>query len=535
MTSTDNYSNQLGLVIGGSISQGVEVRLTENKLIEQTKIGTFVTVNGNQGKFFGTVTELRLEATDNKFSSSVSPNTKSLIEVLSGTTAYSVATIMPSLNIDAIHEAPQPAKSLPPHFSSVFRASNEDVAAVFGNEDESHIWIGSPLDMEDARVCLNLEDFVKRSNAVFGKSGTGKSFLTRILLAGILQRQVATNLIFDMHNEYGWESSSENGYSAKGLKQLFGSRVTIFTLDSASANARGIKYDNDAQIGFNEIEPEDIAILAATLNITELGIQSCYAVADYFKNETSPWILKFLDLSSEELNELAEKLRENTNTLEALRRRLSQLKRFEFMTEKSSGNGVASKILEHLLDNRHVVLEFGKHGDNVNAYLLVANLITRRIHEEYRKRTESALAGNNDMPNPLVITIEEAHRFLNSGIASPTIFGTIAREMRKYRVTLLVVDQRPSGIDEEILSQIGTRVVCQLDNDRDIDAVLTGAAGSRNLRTILSRLESVQQSLMFGHAVPMPVVVKTRNYDKDFYSDITLPGFGNINKKDLFG
>ena len=205
------------------------------------------------------------------------------------------------------------------------------------------------------------------------------------------------------------------------------------------------------------------------------------------------------------------------------------------MVEKSSGKGIATEILEHLLDNRHVVLEFGKHGDNVNAYLLVANLITRRIHEEYRKKTESAMAGNEELPSPLVITIEEAHRFLNSGLANQTIFGTIAREMRKYRVTLLIVDQRPSGIDEEILSQIGTRVVCQLDNDRDIDAVLTGAPGARNLRNILSRLESIQQSLMFGHAMPMPVVVRTRNYDNDFYSDITLPGFGNINKKDLFG
>tara|TARA_Y100000817_G_scaffold107109_2_gene83835 strand:+ start:105 stop:1712 length:1608 start_codon:yes stop_codon:yes gene_type:complete len=535
MNSMGHESNQLGLVIGGSISQGVEVRLKDSKLIEETKIGTFVTINGAHSKFFGTITDLRLDTTDNKFSSSVSSDSRSLIEVISGISTYSVATIMPSLNIDSAFLTPQPSKSLPQHFSVAFRASNEDVAEVFGNEDERHIWIGSPLDMEDAHVCLNLEEFVKRSNAVFGKSGTGKSFLTRILLAGILQRQVATNLIFDMHNEYGWESSSETGYSAKGLKQLFGSRVSIFTLDGSSASTRGLKYDVDAKIGFNEIEPEDIAILGTTLNITELGIQSCYALADYFKNDSSPWILKFLDLTSEELHELAETLRENTNTLEALRRRLSQLKRFDFMVEKSSGKGIATEILEHLLDNRHVVLEFGKHGDNVNAYLLVANLITRRIHEEYRKKTESAMAGNEELPSPLVITIEEAHRFLNSGLANQTIFGTIAREMRKYRVTLLIVDQRPSGIDEEILSQIGTRVVCQLDNDRDIDAVLTGAPGARNLRNILSRLESIQQSLMFGHAMPMPVVVRTRNYDNDFYSDITLPGFGNINKKDLFG
>ena len=200
------------------------------------------------------------------------------------------------------------------------------------------------------------------------------------------------------------------------------------------------------------------------------------------------------------------------------------------------------QVLEHLQDNRHVVLEFGSYGDNITAYLLVANLITRRIHAEYRERTEKALAEGKPQPTPLLITIEEAHRFLDPGVAGQTIFGTIAREMRKYRVTLLVVDQRPSGIDGEVLSQVGTRIVCQLDNDRDVDAVLTGAPGSRELKTVLSRLESQQQSLMFGHALPMPVVVRTRAYDEAFYADMSVPGHGSApgtastpSRSDLFG
>ena len=62
------------------------------------------------------------------------------------------------------------------------------------------------------------------------------------------------------------------------------------------------------------------------------------------------------------------------------------------------------------------------------------------------------------------------------------------------------------------MSQLGTKITCLLDSERDIDAVLTGASGSRKLRSVLSRLESKQQSLVFGHAVPMPIVVKTRDY-----------------------
>ncbi|TET34752.1 ATP-binding protein, partial [Candidatus Dependentiae bacterium] len=108
-------------------------------------------------------------------------------------------------------------------------------------------------------------------------------------------------------------------------------------------------------------------------------------------------------------------------------------------------------------------------------------------------------------------------KFLNPSGARQTIFGIIAREMRKYYVSLLVVDQRPSGIDEEILSQIGTKVVAQLSDEKDIQAVLTGVSGASNLRTVLASLDSKKQVLLMGHAVTMPVVIQTREYDETFY------------------
>ena len=93
--------------------------------------------------------------------------------------------------------------------------------------------------------------------------------------------------------------------------------------------------------------------------------------------------------------------------------------------------------------------------------------------------------------------------------------------MRKYFVTLLIVDQRPSGIDPEVMSQIGTRVTALLNDDKDIDAVFTGVSGSQTLRTVLSQLDPKQQALVLGYAVPMPVVVRTRAYDENFYSAVT--------------
>jgi DNA helicase HerA-like ATPase len=111
-----------------------------------------------------------------------------------------------------------------------------------------------------------------------------------------------------------------------------------------------------------------------------------------------------------------------------------------------------------------------------------------------------------------VVVLEEAHKFLNPTAARQSIFGTIAREMRKYGVTLLVVDQRPSGIDSEILSQLGTRITGLLSDSADLEAGLSGAAERTTLRALLAGLEPSRQCLIVGHAIPMPMVLQTREY-----------------------
>jgi len=184
-------------------------------------------------------------------------------------------------------------------------------------------------------------------------------------------------------------------------------------------------------------------------------------------------------------------------------------------------SSIIERLFEYLNKGIHVILEFGNYTSMLS-YLLISNIITRRLHDIYIAKTEQYLASQNtaDEPRKLMITIEEAHKFLNTQAAKQTIFGVIAREMRKYNVSLLVVDQRPSGIDQEILSQIGTKIVALLSDEKDIQAVLTGVSGSSGLRAILATLDTKKQVLVMGHAVPMPVVVKTREYDEAFYQAV---------------
>jgi len=532
----ENARQPLGIVVSGSVDKGVEVRLDSSASVEDMVVGRYVTIEGRQRRFFGMITDISLGVTDPQLTVNP-PDTADpfLSEVLNGTATYGTIHVLPMLTIGgdvtSLIEGPQPVKTVPSHFSMVSLASDDDMNLVFGEEDANRFFIGNPLDME-TKLCLDLPEFVKRSNGIFGKSGTGKTFLTRILLIGMLQKSKSVNLIFDMHNEYGWMGTSEtDGRKVKALKQLFPEKVAVFTLDEENSRRRGVSTDFVVKIGYDEIEPEDMVLLRQTLNITDLAVEASYQLRRRFGRQ---WIQRTLDVGeSEDTQELLKEMNIHESTFQSLRRGLQTISRLSFIEPHAPVDAV-NTLLSYLDKGMNVVLEFGRYRD-ITAYVLVANMLARRIYARYQERMERSMSEDIAPPNPLVITIEEAHKFLNPEVASRAIFGTIAREMRKYNVSLLVIDQRPSGIDEEVMSQLGTKITCLLDNEKDIDSVLAGVSGKSELKSVLARLAPKQQALIFGHAVPMPVPIRTREYGsaESYKGFIGEAGSGQQAKKDI--
>ena len=134
---------------------------------------------------------------------------------------------------------------------------------------------------------------------VFGKSGTGKSFLTRILLAGIIKNKIAANLIFDMHNDYGWAVKDEHGTQAKGLKQLFPGDIAIFTLDDEATRRRGARADHVVTISYRDIQPEDLAMLKTTLDLSDSMIDAAYELQKKWRDG---WIKRLIDAEPEDMD-----------------------------------------------------------------------------------------------------------------------------------------------------------------------------------------------------------------------------------------
>ena len=95
--------------------------------------------------------------------------------------------------------------------------------------------------------------------------------------------------------------------------------------------------------------------------------------------------------------QLADQIGVQAQALGALHNRLRRIVRFRFL-EEDARNDAAKEILDHLEAGKHVVLEFGRYGNDLTAYILLSNLLSRRIHDRYVELKERAMAARAKTP-----------------------------------------------------------------------------------------------------------------------------------------
>jgi uncharacterized protein len=542
----------IGYIVGGGLKENLKVRLTVPAQMVQE--GGFVVIESEEWLFYGLVTDLVLGATDPRFADEQSEDRLPpfLARALHGQTLFTNLEVLPALMLEFGPEPgspnyeewirmidaglkdkprPLPVKTVPPHHANVRLAGPGDIAEIFGNEaDQGNFVIGYTRE-QGHPVCIDLDKFVQRSSGVFGATGTGKSFLARIVLAGLIHYNHASVLVFDMHNEYGYDDvASDTGQRVIGLKTKFSSRLRVVGLGPA-ALIRGQAPDYNLEIAMKDIQPEDIELLTKELNLKETTPTTLEALVNTFGRDR--WFTEFKKLKSGAKIEIDGKkmaapgsveewaVQSGTNIMaaEGLHNKLRPLFNREYINERPATDTVG-EIIRALEAGQHVVLSFGHHESDLD-YLLVSNLLTRRIRAAWEERTNHYRTTGEKEPRPLVVVVEEAHKLLNREMASQTTFSTIAREMRKYYVTLLIIDQRPSQIYDEVMSQLGTRISGWLGDEDDIRAVLSGLAGREALRGMLARLQPKEEVLLLGWGVPMPLPVKSRRYDSKFWNDLS--------------
>jgi hypothetical protein len=549
----------IGYIVGGGLKESLRARLIIPS--QEVQEGAFVVIPSGDWQFYGLVTDLQLGATDPRFADEHSETRlpPALAQALHGQTLYTNLEILPALMLERGPEPgspgypawleahpdkprPLPVKTVPPHHSEVRLASGGDIAEIFGDPaDQSNFVIGTTRE-QGHPVCINLERFVQRSAGVFGATGTGKSFLTRIVLAGLMHHNRASVLVFDMHNEYGFDdTASDTGLRVTGLKTKFASRLRVVGL-GAGTTIRGAAPDFNLEIAMGDITPADIELLTRELNLKETTPTTLHALTTSFGRD---WFRLFKAMNRDEIEveddkgktkkvphpdsvaHWADEAGVNVMAAEALHDKLRRLFDKHYIVENPAADAIG-EIIKSLEAGKHVILSFGQAYETDLDYLLVSNLLTRKIKQVWENKTNAFRSSGKDEPRPLVIVVEEAHKLLNREMAGQTTFASIAREMRKYYVTLLIIDQRPSQIYDEVMSQLGTRISGWLGDEDDIHAVLSGLSGRDSLRGMLARLQPKEEVLLLGWGVPMPLPVRSRRYDDTFWKEL----FGAGGKKD---
>src|SRR6185436_14811347 len=117
---TTQRGTRLGVVVGGSLTKGLDVKLDRDTEIEDLAVGRYVVVRGKHKRFFCMVTDIVLDSTNPAIRSDPPDLSDPFLrEIFVGTAAFGTVHVVPMLSIDAEDNEPKPVKTIPSHFMPV--------------------------------------------------------------------------------------------------------------------------------------------------------------------------------------------------------------------------------------------------------------------------------------------------------------------------------------------------------------------------------------------------------------------------------
>ena len=382
-----------------------------------------------------------------------------------------------------------PRRTFPPG-TPVYLAPDELVREFFSYPPDEGLYIGTLVSRSSVPVYLSVNGF-RRHVAVIAQTGAGKSYTVGVILEELM-RLGATAVVIDPHADYVFLSRDRDM-----RRNEYADRVVVFRNPNSSGRYDPEQLDNvrELTVKFSELPPETVAEIA---EIPEKWVNVRGAVAKAVEE-----LRKRGDYG---LDELLERLREMSNrggkegqSAERAYNHLLKLRRFRVF------GGATTPVKDGILRPGQVsVLDLSGLNDASQDYI-----VSWVLEEVFRLR----YAG--EFPWPVFVVIEEAHRFAPSRqqerrTMSAPIIRTIASEGRKFGVFLIVVTQRPSRIDSDVLSQCNSQIILRITNPYDQRAV--AEASERLGEELMGDLPglNVGEAVIVGELTRVPVIVRVR-------------------------
>ncbi len=483
---------KIGEIVAASVIDGLVAKL-ELGNPEELRIAYPVIVKGARYDFYCLVEDVLNEPSDiadqlagSTISDVIVPRPETH-EGYGGPIFYSKAKLRMIQIIDRDTGGLSEPQTIPPYFAECRHATKQDVERIYEPTAKSAP-LGTITGVEPFYVHVDMEKLVEKPFAIFGRTGTGKSILNKLVCTAILSKDAGSVLVFDMHAEYGVYSKTDG---TEGLKYYFPSKVEIFSLDPKNREAKPFVLDAA------QITPEDIVI--AFQDLSPPMIDLLYEIQRRKPREIG--LVEAIRTKQPTTDEV-EGGQVHLMVLQALQRRMGRFERLPFI--KTGGKDAFGQMLALIKEGKSVVLDFGDFGTDQMVYLFVANVLARRLFELYTE-------GGADFPR-LVLFLEEAHKFLDPRLVEYSIFSRLARETRKFNLILALIDQRPSRIDDEVRSQLANRLVMSLKEPSDVESALAGVPDKGMWVNIVAKLP-LRTVAVIGDAIRIPTVVDVLEYD----------------------
>lgn len=442
---------------------------------------------------------------------------------------------------------------------------------------------------KDIEIPVDGNKFFNKHISIVGSTGSGKSHTVAKILQNVINEKSGSfNLnnshiiVFDIHSEYKsafpdancldidnlilpyWLLNNEELEEIlldTGERDNYNQSSIFRTLVTANKkkynnNVDKIFYDSPVFFSITEVLNAINNLKKETVNAKNLNRYMIKdGTYDLLKDQKTSEDLgielndeeRFLKYFEEELEFYGSKSQNinkgnyNDGTLEKFSFRLINKivdKRLGFLFGEKSGDVNAEKVLRQIMGydalNKFNITIIDLSGIPFEVLSITVSLISRMIFEYgyFYKRYRHSINQNENINNdiPILLAFEEAHKYVpKSGLSkyrsSQKAIERIAKEGRKYGVTLMLASQRPSEISETIFSQCNNFVVMRLTNPNDqgyVKKLLPDTLGK-----LIDKLPSlsVGEALLIGEAIIMPSIVNIDKCETHAPSSSDIPYF----------
>ncbi len=383
--------------------------------------------------------------------------------------------------------------------SEVYAVSSSDLKQVYAADGRAHVEIGTVFPTKDIRGALYVDAMLGKHFALLGSTGTGKSTSAALILHKICDLAPEGHIVMvDPHGEYS-AAFKGNGalYDVNNLAlpywmMNFAEHCEVFV--TSKGDERQIDCD----------------ILARCLLQARGKNRIAESIGKLTVDAPIPYLLS--DLTTIIQNEMG-KLDKASSSAPFLRLKgkIEEMKadpRYNFMF---SGMLVGDTMADFLSKIFRLPSQ-GKPISIIDVSGVPSDITATVVAVLSRLVFDYAIWSRNEPQRPILLVCEEAHRYIPSDRVSGdsavrTILERIAKEGRKYGVSLGLITQRPSDLAEGVLSQCGTIISMRLNNDRD--QAYVRAAMPEGARGFLDSIPALRnrECIICGEGVSIPIRV----------------------------